>query len=72
MKGSVRKHEKPARKTPTQAQTGASQPFSFGPRRYASKGARRLFAPQKSLISPAFELPAERPRTILRVVSTSM
>jgi hypothetical protein len=39
--------------------------FSFGPRRYASKGPRRLFLPQKCLVSPVFEPDVERPHAIL-------
>lgn len=44
----------------------AAAPFSFGARRYASKGPRRLFLPQKCQMSPAFELGADKPGTILR------
>ncbi len=44
--------------------------FSFGARRYTSKGPRRLFVPQKCLISPAFEPDFEPPKGLLRVVSS--
>jgi hypothetical protein len=40
--------------------------FSFGSRRFASKGVRRLFVPQKCLMSPVFEPEVERPHTLLR------
>jgi hypothetical protein len=43
--------------------------FSFGPRRYASRGARRLFVPQRPPMSPVFEPRTEQPRGILRVLS---
>lgn len=48
----------------------ASQPcglFSFGRRRYASKGPRRLFVPQKCLMSPAYEPEVERPHSIVHI-----
>jgi hypothetical protein len=48
---------------------GASQ-FFFGARRYHSTGPRRLFVPQKGLMSPVFETEVDPPRTILRVVSS--
>jgi hypothetical protein len=43
--------------------------FSFGARGHGSGQARRLFVPQKGLLSPAFENCPERPRAILRMVS---
>jgi hypothetical protein len=44
--------------------------FFFGARRYHSTGPRRLFVPQKGLMSPVFEAEVDPPRTILRVVSS--
>lgn len=49
---------------------GVSRHFSFGQRRFASKGPRRLFVPQESAISPVFEPEVERRRAILRVQSS--
>lgn len=48
---------------------GVSQ-FFFGARRYHLTGPRRLFVPQKELMSPVFESEVDPPRTILRVVSS--
>jgi hypothetical protein len=48
---------------------GVSQ-FFFGARRYHLTGPRRLFVPQRELMSPVFESEVDPPRTILRVVST--
>jgi hypothetical protein len=39
--------------------------FSFGARRFASKGPRRLFLAQKCLVSPIFEPGINRPKTFL-------
>jgi len=44
--------------------------FSFGPRRYASKGPRRLFLAQKCLVSPTFEPEVERPKALLHLHSS--
>ena len=44
--------------------------FSFGPRRFASKGPRRLFVLQKCVMSSVFEPEVKRPNALLRVVST--
>src|SRR5260221_24815 len=49
---------------------GISSQFTFGPRRYVSSGPRRLFVPQKGLMSPVFEDGVGRPRGLLRVVSS--
>jgi len=54
----------------SQTSPGAPMQFSFGARRYASTGPRRLFMPQKPLMSPVFQPGVERPRAILRVVSS--
>ena len=43
----------------------ASATFSFGSRRFTSRGVRRLFLPQKCLISPAFEPDGLRPHALL-------
>jgi hypothetical protein len=42
--------------------------FAFGPRRYASKGPRRLFVPQRS--TPLSEVEVQRPRALLRLRSS--
>lgn len=44
--------------------------FSFGARRYTMARSRRLFTPQKSLLSAALEPDSERPNAILRVLSS--
>jgi hypothetical protein len=44
--------------------------FFFGARRYGSFGVRRLFLAQKCFISPAYEPDWERPRGIMRMVSS--
>lgn len=49
------------------AREDAAGPFSFGALRYASKGPRRLFVPQKCIMSPVFEPDVERPHAILRI-----
>ena len=67
-KGTVR-----GKVTPQEFQSGgkgASSQFTFGPRRYVSSGPRRLFVPQKGLMSPVFEEGVGRPRGLLRVVSS--
>jgi hypothetical protein len=51
-------------------QNGLAQQFSFGVKRFASRRARRLFVAQKSLVYPMFESPLERPRALLRVISS--
>ncbi len=58
------KAEKPRRARAVEQ--GASPAFSFGSRRFASRGVRRLFVPQKCLMSPVFEPDVERPRALLR------
>ncbi len=50
-----------------QMQEDNSFSFSFGSRRYASKGPRRLFVPQKCIVSPAYDPGVERPHAILRL-----
>ncbi len=44
-----------------------STPISFGARRYSSKGPRRLFVPEKCLVSPVFE-PTPRQHSLLRPI----
>jgi hypothetical protein len=43
--------------------------FSFGSRRYATTGPRRLFVPQECYSFPAFEPEVGRPLTTLRGVA---
>jgi len=51
-----------------QTNSGAPIQFSFGARRYASTGPRRLFVPQKPLMSPVYAPEVMHPQTILRAV----
>jgi len=44
--------------------------FSFGIRRFASTGPRRLFQPQKCLLAPVFEPSLGRPGWLMRVLSS--
>jgi hypothetical protein len=53
-----------------QPETASESHFAFGGKK-RSGSARRLFAPQKRLLSPIFETRTERPHAILRVISTS-
>ena len=43
--------------------------FSFGARRYISKGPRRLFLTQKCFVSPTFEPEVARPNSLLHLRS---
>ena len=61
---------KPPQQRPGQPGSNVAANFSFGARQYTSRGPRRLIVPQKCLISPVFEIEAERSRSILRVVSS--
>src|SRR3989442_15751219 len=54
----------------TQQGNNSGSHFSFGPRRFASKGPRRLFVLQKCVMPPVFEPEVIRPNALLRVVST--
>lgn len=44
-----------------------AEPFSFGPRRYVSRGPRRLFRLQEGPLSPVYDPGTERPKAILRI-----
>lgn len=70
MSGSSRTKREPTRDAvqAEPAQPEESALFAFGPRRYASKGPRRLFVPQRS--SPLFEVEVQRPRALLRLRSS--
>ena len=61
---------KKAEPTSNQPEAAEEPHFAFGGKKSAG-GARRLFAPQKRLLSPIFETRTERPHAILRVISTS-
>jgi hypothetical protein len=52
------------------AQTLSASSFSFGARRFVSRGPRRLFVLQKCSMSPVYEHEVARPNALLRVVST--
>jgi len=54
-------------KEPKVVRGNNSGSFSFGLRRYASKGPRRLFRLQERLLCPVFEPEAEQPRKILHL-----
>lgn len=43
--------------------------FSFGGKRGNRRGVRRLFAPARSALSPAYQTRQERPHAILRMLS---
>lgn len=43
--------------------------FSFGIRRYASKGPRKLFVQRKPSLGPAFDGALQNKRALLRVLS---
>jgi len=47
----------------------ARQAFSFGGKRGNRRGPRRLFAPTRSALSPAYQIRQERPHAILRMLS---
>lgn len=66
---SVNKQSKPG---PARAGEGPGPTagFSFGSRRFASRGPRRLFVMQECAIYPVFEASPDRPRGILRVNSS--
>jgi len=68
-KRSGRKGKRPEQTT-RQPEFAAEPHFVFGEKRGSGR-ARRLFVPQKRLLSPIFETRAERPHAILRVISTS-
>jgi len=53
------------------AEVCLAERFTFGRRRRGAGHARRLFVPQKRLMSPVFETKTERPGAILRMLSTS-
>jgi hypothetical protein len=53
----------------SQLESAVEPHFVFGGKK-GSGSARRLFVPQKRLLSPIFETRAERPHAILRMVST--
>jgi len=57
---------------PARAADGADRTpgFSFGSRRYASRGPRRLFVMQECAMYPVYEANPDRPRGILRVSSS--
>jgi hypothetical protein len=65
-----REQQKKSPREPEKAMKGGARTFSFATRRYASSGPRRLFIPQKPLMSPVFEPDVQRPKAILRVVSS--
>jgi len=50
-----------------QTATGTAAQFSFGARRYASQGPRRLFLPQAGHLLPVFEPAVARPRALWRL-----
>jgi hypothetical protein len=53
----IEPHEKP------------SEGFSFGGKRATRTGPRRLFAPARSALSPAYQTKQERPHAILRMLA---
>ena len=64
------KNPEPTINKPEAVEAASESHFVFGGKKLAGK-ARRLFAPQKRLLSPIFETRTERPHAILRVISTS-
>jgi hypothetical protein len=55
----------------SQATADAPIQFSFGARRHASTGPRRLFVPQKPLMSPVFASEVMHPQTILKAATAA-
>jgi hypothetical protein len=55
---------RPVRLAEAEGETGFH--FSFGARRYASSGTRRLFVAQTSAVAPMAGPEVARPQTILR------
>jgi hypothetical protein len=51
---------------------GSASEFHFGARRHLRSGARRLFTPSKTFLSPTFTPEAERARPTVRIISGSV
>ena len=52
-----------------ESESKAREGFSFGGKRARQTGPRRLFAPARSALSPAYQTRQERPHAILRMLA---